>query len=92
MFSSKGKHLPQIEYYYDGYIYPFIGTAGLTELIAMRNSKLNSDNFSFYNKDARNTYFEHLSCIEECIRILISNPTPEEALKGLEKKYLKWKY
>ena len=86
MNNNPSKYLPQITYYYEGYLYPFIGNAGLAELINMRNEKIHSDTFSYYNKDARNTYFEHLQCIEQCIKILMSNPTPEVAINALEKK------
>ncbi len=83
MFTNKGKHLPQIEYYYDGYVYPFIGDADLKTLIRWRAEKINSDAPWGYNKDARNTYFEHLACMEQCIKILFSNPTSEFAIKKL---------
>lgn len=86
MTQKNGKNLPQIEYFYDGYIYPFIGDTDLKTLINWRIDKLNSDFFMSYNKDARNTYFEHLSCIEQCIRILFSNPSPEFSLHELAKK------
>lgn len=86
MPDHKVKHLPQIEYYYDGYIFPFIGDADLKTLVEWRKSKLNSENFSYYNKDARNTYFQHLDCIEQCIKILLSNPTADFALNELAKQ------
>jgi len=86
MKQYKGEHLPQIEYYYDGYVYPFIGNADLKTLIEWRTHKLNSDSFWCYSKDARNTYFEHLWCIEECCRILFSNPNPEFAISELNKQ------
>jgi len=79
MVDLKLCHQPQIELYYEGYIYPFIGNASLKELIEMRIDKINSDNFCFYNKDARQTYFSHLSCIEQCICILFSEPDPRLA-------------
>lgn len=85
MNQYKGKHLPQIAYFYDGYIYPFIGDADLNRLIKWRLEKLNSGYWG-YNKDARNTYFEHLGCIEQCIVILFSNPTPEFAINELNKQ------
>ncbi len=85
MTENNGKHLPQIEWLYDGYIFPFIGKADLKTLIEWRASKLNSETFSYYNKDARNTYYQHLDCIEQCIKILLSNPTPEFAQNELEK-------
>ncbi len=85
MTGNNGKHLPQIEFFYDGYVYPFIGKADLKTLIEWRTSKLKSETFSYYNKDARNTYFQHLDCIEQCIKILFSNPTPEFAQNELEK-------
>jgi hypothetical protein len=85
MAKNDGKHLPQIEWFYDGYIFPFIGKADLKTLIEWRTSKINSENFSYYNKDARNTYFQHIDCIEQCIKLLFSNPTPEFAISELEK-------
>ncbi len=89
MNQYKGKHLPQITLFYDGYIYPFIGNADLKTLIKWRTEKINSDAPWGYNKDARNTYFEHLACIEKCIKILFSNPTPEFAIKKLTKQQQK---
>lgn len=86
MVKNEFKHLPQIEYYYDGYVYPFIGNADLKTLIQWRTDKLNSDSFFGYSKDARKTYFEHLYCIEECCRILFSNPNPEFAISELNKQ------
>ena len=86
MKQNKVKHLPQIEYYYDGYVYPFIGNADLKTLIEWRTHKLNSDSFWCYSTDARNAYFEHLWCIEECCRILFSNPNPEFAMSELNKQ------
>lgn len=83
MLTNKSKHLPQIEYFYKGYIFPFIGDADLKTLIKWRAEKINSDDPWSYNKDARNTYFEHLACMEQCIKILFSNPAPEFALKKL---------
>ena len=83
MKEYKEKHLPQIAYFYDGYVYPFIGDADLKTLIRWRTEKVQSDAQWNYNKDARNTYFEHLTCIEQCIKILFSNPTPEFAIKKL---------
>lgn len=83
MNQYNGKHLPQIAYFYDGYVYPFIGNAGLKTLIRWRKEKIDSDAPWGYNKDARNTYFEHLACMEQCIKILFSNPTPEFAIKKL---------
>jgi hypothetical protein len=79
MVDLKLCHQAQIELYYEGYIYPFIGNANLKELIEMRADKINSDNFYFYNKDARQTYFSHLACIEQCICILFSEPDPRLA-------------
>jgi hypothetical protein len=64
----KVKHLPQITWFYDEHIFPFIGGANLKMLVEWRTSKLNSENFSYYNKDARNTYFQPLDCIEQCIK------------------------
>ncbi len=78
------EHLPQIQAWYEGELYPFFAGASLKELIAMRNQKLNSDTFCFYNKDARAVYFEHLSAIEQCIRILLAEPLPHRALEYLE--------
>jgi hypothetical protein len=86
MVDLKLRHQPQIEFYYEGYIYPFIGNANLKELIEMRTDKINSDNFFFYNKDARQTYFSHLSCIEQCICILFSVPEPRFAEIKLMRK------
>ena len=86
MANCNDKHLPQICYFYDGYIFPFIGKADLKTLINWRRDKLKSDSFYGYSKDARNTYFEHLACIEQCIRILFSNPNPGKALDGLARK------
>jgi hypothetical protein len=86
MKQNKVKHLPQIEYYYDGYVYPFIGNADLKTLIEWRAHKLNSDSFWCYSTDARNTYFEHLWCIEKCCRILFSNPNSEFAMSELNKR------
>lgn len=80
------KHLPQIEYFYDGYIYPFIGNADLKTLIKWRTDKINSDSLSLYNKEARNTYLEHLECIEQCIKILLSNPNPDFSIDMLAKQ------
>lgn len=89
MYEMNGVHLPQIEWFYDegenGGMYPFIGKADLKTLIEWRISKINSETFNYYSKDARNTYYQHLDCIEQCIRILFSNPTPEFALNELEK-------
>jgi hypothetical protein len=89
MFKKNGVHLPQIEWFYDenvlGGIYPFIGKADLKTLIRWRTDKINSDRFMSYNKDARYMYLAHIQCMEECIRILLSNPTPEFALYELEK-------
>ncbi len=86
MSTYKGEHLPQIEYYYDGYIYPFIGDADLKTLIEWRTQKLNSDSFWSYSKDARNTYYAHLECIEECCRILFLYPDPKFAISQLNKR------
>jgi hypothetical protein len=89
MSDNNGKHLPKIEWFYDesicGGIYPFIGKADLKTLISWRTDKINSNGFMSYNKDARYTYIAHLQCMEECIRILFSNATPEFALNELEK-------
>lgn len=86
MTENNGKHLPQIEWFYDGYVYPFIGNADLKTLIQWRTDKLNSDSFWSYNKDARTTYTEHLACIEKCCRILFSNPNPEFSINELTKQ------
>jgi len=90
MTKNNGKHLPQIEWFYDedicGSIFPFIGKADLKTLIEWRTSKLNSDTFSYYNKDARNVYFQHLDCIEQCVKILFSNPTPDFSVNELTKQ------
>ena len=86
MTKNKITFLPQIECFYDGHIYPFIGDADLKTLVQWRLEKIQSDTFFHYNKDARATYFEHLACIEQCIRILFSNPTPEPALKLLSQR------
>jgi hypothetical protein len=86
MANCNDKHLPQVCYFYDGYIFPFIGKADLKTLIDWRHDKLKSDSFYGYSKDARNTYFDHLACIEQCIRILFSNPNPEFAISELNKQ------
>ena len=86
MTENNSNHLPQVEWFYDGYIFPFVGKANLKMLVEWRTSKLNSETFSYYNKDARNTYFQHLDCIEQCVKILFSNPTPEFALNELAKQ------
>lgn len=86
MSNNKSTYLPQIEYYYEGSIYPFIGDADLKTLIRWRKEKEDSGIPIGYNKDARNTYFQHMACIEQCIRILFSNPTPEIALQKLKEK------
>lgn len=78
------QHAPQLRYYYDGYIYPFVGNASLKELIEMKDKMKSNNNFSFYNKDARNTYFAHLECVHECIRILFSEPDPSYAIEQLK--------
>jgi len=89
MDEMNGVHLPQIEWFYDegenGRIYPFIGKADLKTLIEWRTSKINSETFNYYSKDARYTYFQHLDCIEQCVKILFSNPTPNFALNEIEK-------
>ena len=82
----KVEHLPQITYFYEGSVYPFIGDADLKTLVRWRKEKEDSGIPIGYNKDARNTYFKHMDCIEQCIRILFSNPTPEIALKNLREK------
>lgn len=87
MTNNKSTFLPQVEYYYDGHIYPFIGNADLKTLVRWRLEKLQSDAIYHYNKDARATYFEHLACIEQCIRILFSNPSPEFAINALRKRH-----
>lgn len=86
MTNNKSTYLPQIEYYYEGNIYPFIGDADLKTLIRWRMENEDSGIPFGYNKDARNTYFQHMACIEQCIRILFSNPTPEIALQKLKEK------
>jgi len=86
MTENNSKHLPQVEWFYDGYIFPFVGKADLKTLIQWRADKLNSETFTSYNKDARNTYYQHLDCIEQCIKILFSNPTPDFALNELAKQ------
>ncbi|MFT5294136.1 MAG: hypothetical protein ACI9YH_000142 [Colwellia sp.] len=79
-------HLPQIIHYFEGYIYPFIGKANLAQLIEMRKSKINNDNFWSYNSDAKADYFSHLSCIEQCIRILMNVPNPRYSIIRLSYK------
>lgn len=87
MNSHEFKHAPQLIYFYDGYIYPFIGNATLKDLIEMKDKMKDSPNFSYYNKDARNTHFAHQECVFECIRILFSNPDPSYSIAKLEEKY-----
>jgi hypothetical protein len=77
MNKKEERHLPQIEYYYDGYIYPFIGKASLKELIEMRETWLNYKNPCLYRRDDRKTYKRQLVCIERCINILFSEPNDE---------------
>lgn len=80
-------HLPQIQFYYEGYPYPFVGGASLKKLVAMRKQKLDSDCFWSYSKDARETFFEHMKCIEECIRILFSaNPDPAVIISKIQER------
>lgn len=52
MYKKEEKHLPQIEYYYDGYI-PLTGKASLKELIEMRETWLNYKNPCLYRRDNR---------------------------------------
>ena len=85
------EHLPQITYFYEGSVYPFIGDADLKTLIRWRKEKEDSGIPIAYNKDARNTYFQHMACIEQCIRILFSNPTPEHAQTKLQEREEKQK-
>lgn len=83
MSGNRSPYLPQIEYHYKGTISPFIGNADLKTLVRWRTEKIDSDAPWGYNKDAKNAYFEHLDCIEQCIKILFSNPTPEFAINKL---------
>lgn len=85
------EHLPQITYFYEGSVYPFIGDADLKTLIRWRKEKEDSGIPIAYNKDARNTYFQHMACMEQCIRILFSNPTPEHAQTKLQEREEKQK-
>lgn len=86
MTKKQFRHAPQLLYYYDGYIYPFIGKATLKELIKMKHKMENSNNMVGYNKDARNTYFEHRECVNQCIKILFSEPDPSHAITKLEQR------
>jgi len=51
MASHSVKNLPQIEYFYDGYVFPFIGDADLKTLVRWRTEKINSNALCGYNKD-----------------------------------------
>ncbi|MEK9712997.1 MAG: hypothetical protein VW258_10565 [Thalassolituus sp.] len=86
MTESESPYLPQIEYFRSGYIYPYIGMVPLKTILEMRREKLESGAFYLYNKQARKEFFAHLSCMEECIRILFSNPTPDFANAKLEEE------
>lgn len=81
------QHLPQILYFFEGHLYPFLARASLSELIAMRNSKLYSPTTFNYNKDARQTFYKHLSAIEQCIVILMfADVDPSFYIERLENK------
>jgi hypothetical protein len=84
MTKNISPHQPQIEYYYDGYICLFIGKADLKALIEMRKEHISTTNFKYYNQDARNDYYQYLECIEKFIKILLSNPNHEFAIKALK--------
>jgi hypothetical protein len=87
--TSEPKHLPQIEYYLviKGYqVFPFIGEANLSTLIRWRREKLANDNPFFAGKDSRQTYLNHMECMERCIGVLFSCPTPEYAIEQLNKQ------
>jgi len=86
MTHEQAVHLPQIEYFCTGYVYPFIGKADLRTLIQMRYQKIHSDTSFSYSKEARRQHMDHLSCIEECIRILFSNPTSDFPITTFDKK------
>lgn len=85
MFTNNGKHLPQIEYYYKGTIYPFIGKLNLKELLIVRNTWLNYKSPILLKKADRDTHKSQLSCIEQCIRILFSEPNPNPSIQLLQK-------
>jgi len=84
--STSRKHLPQIECFFEGSnLYPFLKGASLRELVAMREAKLKSGTRN-YNKDARNTFYDHLGAIESCIVILMfANVDPTYYIEQLEK-------
>lgn len=85
MFTNNGKHLPQIEYYYKGTIYPFIGKLNLKELVVVRNTWLNYSNPILLKKADRDIHKRQLCCIEQCIHILFSEPNPNPAIQLLQK-------
>jgi len=89
MSGYKGAHLPQIEWFYEGFVYQFIGKANLKELVEMRKDHISTTDFKYYNQEARNEYYQYLECIEKCMKILISNHDPEFAINELNKKQKK---
>lgn len=86
------ENLPQISYFYEGTPFPFIGNADLKTLVRWRKEKEDSGIPIGYNKDARTSFFQHMACMEQCIRILFSNPTPEHATAKLKERKEKQKH
>ena len=79
-------YLPQIEYYYQGAISPVIKKQNLKELIIMRNVWLNYKNPILLRRKDMQIYKQQLASIEQCIRILFSEPLPYKALKLMKEK------
>lgn len=79
-------YLPQIEYYYQGSISPVIKKQKLKELINMRIRWLNYQNPILLRRKDMQIYKQQLASIEQCIRILFSEPFPDRALKLMKEK------
>ncbi len=84
MNGNVSPYLPQIEYHYKGTIYPLIGTLNLRELLVVRNTWINYKNPILLKKADRELHKNQLLCIEQCIRILFSEPNPNPAIQMLQ--------
>lgn len=79
------EHLPQIKYFFEGNLYPFLRGASLRELVVMRQAKLKSGTCG-YNKEARQMFYDHLNAITQCMLILMFvNVDPTYYIEKLEK-------
>lgn len=88
MTNSKEEYFPQIEHYYEGKIYPFVIGLGLKELLITRKTWKSYSSPILLKASERELHKNQLACIEQCIRILFSEPNPmsTQGLTNVETK------